>query len=396
MPRGNGFLRQEEFTEEYFFKLSVAFCPVCTMVQLTEQPEPERMFNGNYPFFSGSSKGMALHFKRFAEEVMTDYLTTSDPFIVEIGSNDGTMLQHFARAGVRHLGIEPSENVAQAAIDRGIRTVCDFFDEDLARRIAQENGQADAIVAANVMCHISDLHSATEGIKILLKSGGVFIFEDPYLVDCLDKTAYDQFYDEHAFLFSVSSICHLFKEHGMEVVDLEPQETHGGSMRYYVARRGLRGTSPRVTLAIEREKKLELDRPETYDKFRRRCEESRDQLMDLLKSLRRQGKRVVGYGATSKSTTVINYCGITPELVEFICDTTPTKQGKFSPGMHIPIRPYEEFLTHPPDYALLFAWNHQAEITEKEEKFQREGGQWIVYVPEVKILAPFKEWSLKN
>jgi len=396
MPRGNGFLLPGGFPTEYFFNLEVAFCPNCTMVQLTEQPERERMFNGNYPFFSGGSQGMALHFKQFAQEVMTHYLASPDAFLVEIGSNDGTMLAHFSRAGVRHLGVEPSSNVARVARERGLQTRCDFFDEDLARQIVEEHGRADAIVGANVLCHISDLHSVAEGIKILLKPGGVTVFEDPYLGDVIQKTSYDQFYDEHVYLFSVSSISYLLEQHGMEIVDLKPVETHGGSMRFTAAHQGSLPVSPAVSLAIEKEKGLEFHRPETYHRFRKRCEKSRDQLMSLLHRLRKQGKRIVGYGATSKSTTIINYGGITSNLVEFICDTTPFKQGKFSPGAHIPVRPHEEFVQRYPDVSLLFAWNHQMEIMEKEKEFRRKGGQWLLYVPEVKVLAPFRESSLKN
>jgi len=354
------------------------------------------MFNGNYPFFSGSSKRMTLHFEDLAREAMANYLSSADPFVVEIGSNDGVMLQHFAHAGIRHLGVEPSANVARMAGGRGIQTVSAFFNSNLAHQIVKDHGQADVIMGANVLCHISDLPSVAEGIRILLKPGGIALFEDPYLGDVLRKTSYDQFYDEHVFVFSISSLHYLFQKYGLEIVDVRPQETHGGSMRVYLTHQDSRAISSNVSRVMEQEKKLEFDRPETYDRFRKRCEGSRNKLRSLLKRLRSEGKRVVGYGATSKSTTVTNYCGITPELVEFICDTTLLKQGKYSPGTHIPIRPHEEFLKNYPGYALLFAWNHRDEIMEKEKKFQEEGGQWIVYVPEVEVLAPFRESSLKN
>jgi methylation protein EvaC len=386
MPRGNGFLLPEQFAEEYYFPLQVGFCQKCNMVQLLEQPERERMFHENYAFFSSTSRYMALHFKAFADHIMKDYLTDDDPLVVEMGSNDGIMLQNFAAAGVRHLGIEPSKNVAQVAIDRGIRTVTEFFGADLARRLVVETGPADAFLAANVMCHIPYIHSIVEGIRLLLKPNGVVLFEDPYLGDVIEKTSYDQIYDEHTFLFSVTSISYLFKQYDLEVIDLEPQTTHGGSMRYVIARRGTRPISPNVTVQQEKERALGLHLPETYDRFRQNCENSRNRLMDLLKDLKAQDKRVVGYGATSKSTTITNYCGITPDLVEFISDTTPIKQGKYSPGVHIPVRPYEEFVRNYPDYALLFAWNHAQEIMEKEKAFRGHGGKWIVYVPEVAVL----------
>jgi methylation protein EvaC len=386
MPLGNGFLLPDQFGDEYHFPMQVGFCTACGMVQLLYQPDREQMFHENYAFFSGTSRYMALHFKAFADHVIADYLAVDNPFVVEMGSNDGIMLQNFSTAAIRHLGIEPSKNVAHVAIDKGINTVTEFFSADLARQIVAENGQTDAFLAANVMCHIPYLHSIVEGINILLKPGGVVMFEDPYLGDVIEKTSYDQIYDEHTFLFSLASISYLFEQYGMEVVDVEPQTTHGGSMRYVITRRGVRPVSHNVAAQLEKERNLGLHLPETFDQFRRNCESSRDKLMALLHDLKSQGKRVVGYGATSKSTTITNYCGITPDLVEFICDTTPIKQGKFSPGAHIPVRPYDEFVMCYPDYALLFAWNHAKEIMEKEDAFRTSGGKWIIYVPQVAVL----------
>jgi methylation protein EvaC len=386
MPLGNGFLHPEEFANEYRFSMQVGFCPACTMVQLLEQPDREQMFHEKYAYFSGTSKYMAKHFKNFAGHVITDYLSGPDPFVVEMGSNDGIMLQNFAEAGIRHLGIEPSKNVARVAKDRGINTLTEFFEAKLARRIVTEHGRADAFLAANVMCHIPYIHVIVEGIQKLLKPTGIVLFEDPYLGDVLEKTSYDQIYDEHTFLFSATSVRYLFEQYGMELIDVEPQITHGGSMRYIITFKGCRPVSSRVDRQVEKERKLGLHLPETYERFRRNCENSRDRLLTLLTDLKSKGKRVVGYGATSKSTTIINYCGITPELVEFISDTTPIKQGKYSPGAHIPVRPYKEFVRDYPDYALLFAWNHAQEIMDKEEAFRAANGQWIVYVPEVGVL----------
>jgi methylation protein EvaC len=386
MPLGNGFLLPEEFDNEYHFPLQVGFCRQCSMVQLLAQPNREQMFHDNYAFFSGTSRHMALHFKAFADHVIDDYLSGESPFVVEMGSNDGIMLQNFAVAGIRHLGIEPSKNVAQVAMDKGINTITEFFDAGLARRIVAEQGAADAFLAANVMCHIPYIHSIVEGINILLKPSGVLMFEDPYLGDVIEKTSYDQIYDEHTFLFSLASVSNLFERYGMEVIDVEPQVTHGGSMRYVIARQGVRPVTSRVTEQRTREDQMKLQLPATYDRFRRNCEASRDGLITLLRDLKSQGKRVVGYGATSKSTTIANYCDITADLVEFISDTTPIKQGKFSPGAHIPVRPYEEFSRNYPEYALLFAWNHAREIMEKETAFRATGGKWIVYVPQVAIL----------
>ena len=386
MPIANGFLNPSQFADEYFFELQVAFCPDCGMMQLAEQVEPEKMFHENYAFFSSTSSRMAIHFQQLADFLIEDHMKTPNPFVVEIGSNDGIMLQHFANAGLRHLGIEPSRNVATVAKNKGIQTICRFFDEGFAQEILAEHGQVDIFLGANVMCHIPDIHSVVAGIKILLKSNGLLIFEDPYLGDIVQKSSYDQIYDEHVFYFSVKSISYLMEHHGLEVVDVMPIDVHGGSMRYMIAHKGAQTVSEAVTRQLAQEEVLGLHRPETYHHLHQTIKKSRDDLMELLHDLKRQSKRVVGYGATSKSTTVINYCGITPDLVEFISDTTPIKQGKFSPGAHIPVRPYEEFIAVYPDYALLFAWNHAAEIMSKEQNFRRAGGKWLVYVPRVEVL----------
>lgn len=386
MPIANGFLRPEEFPDEYFFELKPAFCPTCTMVQLMEQPEPQKMFHENYAFFSSTSRRMAIHFKEFADHVKKDYLASSDPFVIELGCNDGIMLQHFANAGIQHLGIEPSINVAKAANEKGVHTLCEFFNEDMARNILKKYGPTDAFLAANVMCHIADFNSVIAGIKILVKPNGIVMFEDPYLGDVIEKTSYDQLYDEHVFLFSLSSIKYAFEQQDMELIDIEPQSTHGGSMRYVIAHKGARKVSENVYTQLEKEKRMKLDQPETYTVFRKNCEMSRDSLKRLLVNLNKQNKRVVGYAATSKSTTILNYCEIGPDLIEFISDTTPIKQGKCSPGMHIPVRAYEEFTANYPDYAVLFAWNHAEEIMAKEKQFKTAGGKWVAFVPKVKVL----------
>lgn len=386
MPVANGFLSRDEAANEPLFELAIGICDRCAMVQLTETIPRERMFHENYAFHSSTSVRMAGHFERFAEAVTHTYLASPDPLVVEMGSNDGILLHHFARAGIRHLGIEPSANVAAVARAKGVNTICAFFDEALAEKIVGEHGHADAFLAANVMCHIPYIHSVIDGICRLLKPHGVLIFEDPYLGDILQKAAYDQIYDEHAFYFSVSSLDKLFAEHDMEIVDVTAQRVHGGSMRYTVARVGAHSVSSAVTNQREIEKRLELANPEIFDEFRRKVDRSRDRLTSLLHDLKARNKRVAGYGATSKSTTVTTYCGITPDLLEFISDTTPTKQGKLSPGAHIPVRPRDYFLAHPPDFALLFAWNHADEIMAKERQFTMDGGKWIVYVPDVAVI----------
>jgi methylation protein EvaC len=386
MPIANGFLKPSEVAGEYFFELAPAFCNTCKMFQIVEQPDPDKMFHEHYAFYSSTSRYMQAHFERYANFVIGEVLDgRADPFVVELGSNDGIMLRHFKDRGIRHLGIEPSSNVADVARERGVETISKFFNPALADEIVAKHGRADAILAANVMCHIPDINGVGAGVQRLLKPDGVFMFEDPYLGDMIAKTSYDQIYDEHVFIFAAMSVQRAFAPHGLELVDVMPQVTHGGSMRYMFAPKSSRPVAPRVEELLAKERAQGLDRADTYRRFKENCEKSRAGLMQALETLRREGKRVVGYGATSKSTTVTNYCGITPDHVEFISDTTPIKQGKLSPGAHIPVKPYTEFTKQYPDCALLFAWNHAAEIREKEQSFIAAGGQWLVYVPEVKI-----------
>jgi len=388
MPIANGFLTSDQIPNEYFFELAPAYCESCEMFQLVEQPAPEKMFHENYAFFSSTSRYMQAHFERFAglvqERVLSD---RSDPFVVELGSNDGIMLRHFKARGQRHLGVEPSSNVADVARAAGIQTISEFFDKDLADRIVAEHGHADAVLSANVMCHIPNLSMVAEGVRRLLKPDGILMFEDPYLGDMIAKTSYDQIYDEHVFIFSASSVRNAFGRHGLELIDVQPQITHGGSMRYMLAPRGSHPVSENVAAQIAKEQAQGLNRLEAYLRFKANCENSRVRLMETLNDLHAKSKRVVGYGATSKSTTVINYCGITIDHVAWISDTTPIKQGKLTPGSHIPVRPYEEFVKNYPDYALLFAWNHAAEIREKEKAYMEVGGKWIYFVPKVEIVG---------
>jgi SAM-dependent methyltransferase len=385
-PLGNGFLSSDSFAEEHFYSMKIGFDETSMMLQLIEQPAPELMFHDHYAFYSSTSSFMDRHFKEFADQVMHSGYLSNDPFIVELGCNDGIMLKNFSEQDIRHLGIEPSINVAQEANIRGVRTLSEFFTEQLASKIIEEEGKADAFLAANVMCHIPDIVGVVKGIKKLLKPSGVVMFEDPYLGDVIAKTSYDQIYDEHVFLFSALSIRYLFGLHGLELIDVLPQKTHGGSMRYVLANKGAYPVKQSVTELIAKEKSQGLDRPETFKEFGMKVQQSRQELLEILNKLKKEGKRVAGYGATSKSTTILNYCGIGPNLIEYISDTTHIKQGKMTPGMHIPVVPYEIFKSNPPDYAILFAWNHAEEIMAKEQKFMEAGGKWIVHVPHVKIL----------
>lgn len=386
MPIANGFLTEKEFQNEYFFELKTAVCPECHMFQLVDQPEDTQLFHDHYAYFASASSTMREHFRLLAERVMADELKGDNPFVVEVGSNDGIMLRNFMKAGVRHLGVEPSANVAQAAIDEGMNVKVSYFNKETAEEIIAEQGKADAILGGNVIGHIPYFHSVASGIKTLLKDDGVFIFENAYLGSVISRGSYDQIYDEHVFTFSCLSVQNAFARHGMELVDAEQLEVHGGSMRYTVTHKGARPVSGRLTKQIAWEKELGLDGHEVYQKFRENCERLGSDFLTLLQKLKSEGKRVAGYGAAAKSTTILNYSNVTSDLIEFIQDTTPTKQGKFSPGIHIPITDRSRFVESYPDYTVLFAWNLAEEIMTKEKDYSAQGGKWILLNPDVRIV----------
>ena len=385
MPIANAFSLKEELFNEYTFAMKVGFCENCNMVQLVEQPDREKMFHENYAFFSSTSNYMINHFNDFASSVISLQGLNENSFVLEVGCNDGIMLQSFLSNKIPCLGIEPSQNVANVAIEKGIEVITEFFDQPLAQHISKMYQKADAILSANVMCHIPYIHSIYDGVKFLLKDDGVFIFEDPYLGEIIEKTSFDQIYDEHVFLFSALSISYIANAHDLELVDVEPQITHGGSMRYTIAHKGLKEVSQNVNRLIEQEKSIGLDNQHAYMNFTKSVDKIKDDLISLLTKLKNEGKKVVAYGATSKSTTVTNYFGITPDLVDCIYDTTPIKQNKYSPGAHIPVLPYNQFRESNPDYVLLFAWNHAEEIMKKETDYMKSNRHWITYIPEVKI-----------
>ncbi len=385
MPIANAFSSIEELENEYTFSMKVGFCENCNMVQLVEQPDREKMFHENYAFFSSTSNYMINHFNAFTSSVISLQNLNEKSFVVEVGCNDGIMLQNFLSHKIPCLGIEPSENVANIAMGKGVEVIKKFFDQPLAEHISKFNQKADAILSANVMCHIPYIHSIYDGVKTLLKEDGVFIFEDPYLGEIIEKTSFDQIYDEHVFLFSALSVRYLANLHDLELINVEPQVTHGGSMRYTIAHKGIKSVSQNVNQLIQQEKKLGLDKKHAYMNFTNSVDKIKDDLIELLSKLKNDGKKIVAYGATSKSTTVTNYFGITPNLVECIYDTTPIKQNKYSPGAHIPVLPYSQFRESNPDYVLLFAWNHAEEIMKKESSYMGNNRHWITYIPEVKV-----------
>ncbi|MFI7025710.1 methyltransferase domain-containing protein, partial [Micromonospora sp. NPDC049900] len=368
-PASNSFPRPDETGAERFFRLAVGICADCTMVQQLEAMPTDHMFRADYPYRSSTSDGLSRHFEEVAGWLRRTELTGHTDLVVEIGCNDGVMLGALGAAGVRHLGVDPSAGAARDAALRGAEVRVSFFDEAAAIAIRAERGPARVVFSANTISHVADIATVFRGVDRLLTPDGVFVFEDRYVGDIVEYAYFDQIYDEHFYLFSVRAVDAMATRFGFELVDVERISIHGGSLRFTVARPGARPRRDSVTRMIDDEARYAIGEYETYRRFARQIDRVGTDLVALLTDLRAAGRRVVGYGATSKSATVTNYCGIGPDLVPFICDTTPEKQGRLSPGMHIPVRPHAAFVDPYPDYALLFAWNHAEEIMLKERRF---------------------------
>ncbi len=376
MPIANGFLNKDKFNEEFFFEMEVGFSDNLSLFQLNDHPKPTMMFNENYPFFTGSSQQMKLHFKNYANWIKK-YHPNTIKNIIEIGSNDGTFLKNFNSNDYNTLGFEPSNNVAERASKDGVNTINEFFNKNSV--INQKNfiNNTDLICAANVICHVPDLNDLIQAVCLMLNKSGLFIFEEPYLGSMFEKISYDQIYDEHIFIFSVTSISKIFKLFDMELVDVFPQTTHGGSMRYITGRKNIHKISDNVNTLLEKEKLKNLDNISSCNKFKNNCELSKIKTRKSLLKFKDNNYKIAGYAATSKSTTILNYCNINSKIIDYICDTTPEKIGKFSPGTHIPIVDMYHFKKFNPDVAYLFAWNHKDEILKKEKNYK---GKWFSHV----------------
>ena len=386
-PLGNGFLEPQQGNAEYFYHLECGFSEDSKLFQLVFQPDPEVMFHSDYAFHSGTSQAMARHFASTAAELIErEMLVSGQSFVVELGSNDGIFLRNFVQAGIRNLGVEPARGVAAISEELGVQTLNEFFSSELAENIVGDHGNASLVYAANVMCHIPDVADLAVGLAKLVGETGIVVFEDPYLGDVVRLNSFDQIYDEHVFLFSALSVREIFEAVGMELVDVQPLRTHGGSMRYFLARKDSRPVSNSVLETIARETAQGLGRGETFVHLGECVARNAGVLKQVLVDLKSAGKSVAAYGATSKSTTVYNYAGIGPREIDVIYDNTPAKQGKLSPGVHIPIMSEDRFVQDQPDYVFLSAWNHSDEIRNAQRSYERAGGKWIMHVPHVAVL----------
>ena len=378
MPIANGFLSKNQFKKEFFFNLEVGFSKTISLFQLNNHPKPKQMFNRNYPFFTGSSKGMVKHFQNYSNWIIKKYGKNLHN-LIEIGSNDGTFLSNFKKTKFDVIGFEPSKNVADVSKKKGIKTINKFFNFENTKKLNKYKNNVQVISAANAICHVPNLKSLIKGVDFLLSKKGLFIFEEPYLGSMFAKTSYDQIYDEHIFMFSLSSIKKIFNLFEFELIDALPQKTHGGSMRYVVGRKKIHKKTKRLSRLLLSERNKDIDNYKGCLNFKKKCEISKKKLVSKIKKFKSNNLKIAGYAATSKSTTILNYCKLDTNYIDYICDTTKEKIGKYSPGMHIPIVNMNYFKKNTPDKAFLFAWNHKKEIFKKEKKFTNQK-KWFAHI----------------
>lgn len=385
----NRFLGPEELgAPEPSYPLRLAFCPDCTHVQLMDRVPPEAMFT-NYLYVSSASETLKRHFDELSATLVARMRPGPEDLTVDIGCNDGTLLAAFRRnapGGIRTLGVDPAENLDAFTRELGIERYTGLFTEATARTIRERWGPARIVTATNTFPHIQDLHDFARGIRELLAPGGVFVIEAHYLLDLLQQTAFDTVYHEHVSYWALRPMMRLFESHGLQVIDVERLPIHHGQLRAFVARQGEGIPTANLQAMLACEEAAGLHRIETYHEFAEKVARLKRDLLETLAGLRERGKTVVGYGAPAKGTTLLNYLELGPDKLRYIVDRSRLKQGRYVPGVHIPVVPTERLTADRPDYVLLLAWNFQDEIIEQQAEFRRLGGHFITPVPEVRVL----------
>jgi SAM-dependent methyltransferase len=388
-PPANAFVSRAELDKpQTCFPLEVFFCENCGHVQLRDVVDPRVLFE-NYVYVSATSPTFVRHFEDYARTVVERFNPAAGRLALDIGSNDGTLLGFFRAGGMKVLGVDPALAIAKDATARGIETWPEFFDLALARRIRAKRGPAAVITANNVFAHIDDLAGVTEGVRSLLAPDGVFVFEVSYLVDVYEKTLFDTIYHEHLAYHTVAPLVRFFAAHGMELFAVERVSPHGGSLRGFVQLAGgPHAADGSVASLIALERSYGLDRAATLAAFGQKIDAIGRKLHTLLQEIRDKGKRIAGFGAPAKATTLMYHFNLGPGVIEFIADDSPLKQGLFTPGLHVPVLPPTAIYECRPDYLLILAWNFARPIMEKHARFTADGGHFIVPLPTVKVFPP--------
>jgi hypothetical protein len=385
MALANKFVTSEELSKpDPRYPLQVGFCHTCGHVQLVDIVPPKAMFE-DYLYISSASTTLTQHFDDLARTVVERRGLGPDDLVVDVGCNDGTLLKAFRAHGVRTLGVDPAENLAALNQDSGIERLVTYFNPETARQIVEQYGKASVITITNTFPHIQDLQGFAEAVKIVLNAGGSLVIEAHYLVDLLEQGAFDTVYHEHVSYWALGPMMHLFGQHGLEVVNAERLPIHHGQLRVTIQRKGESAPAPAVAQILAMEAAMGVDRFETYQRFAERVQQIRHDLLETLGRLRADKKRIAAYGAPAKGNTLIEFLQLSPDTVEYIADRSPLKQGKYSPGAHIPVVPAERLLQDQPDYVVLLAWNFRDEIFEQQAEYRRRGGKFISPLPEVRV-----------
>ena len=371
---------------ELYYPLHVYVCEECFLVQLEQYESPEKIF-GDYAYFSSYSDSWLKHCEGYCNKMTSRFALNGQSFVVEVASNDGYLLQYFARQNVPVLGIEPAANVAKVAVEKGIPTLVQFFGTELAKQLAADGRCADLVLGNNVLAQVPDLNDFVEGLKILLKRHGVLTLEFPHLLKLIELNEFDTIYHEHFSYFSMLTTVRIMEAHGLKVFDVEELKSHGGSLRVYACRAEdqTHSVEPSVGKLIAEEKKAGLASIEGYESFALQVKHTKWALVDFLLTAAQQGKSVAGYGAPGKSATLLHYCGIGKDLIAYTVDRSPYKQGRFLPGTHIPIYHPDRIRETKPDYVVILPWNLKDEIMQQLQFIREWGGRFVVPIPKLAI-----------
>jgi hypothetical protein len=387
-PPSNSFLNIDELNKpEIFFPLKLYVCDNCFLVQIDEHKRSEEIFSDTYVYFSSFSRNWLAHAKEYADMITACLGLTDRSFVVEIASNDGYLLQYFKEKSIPCLGIEPAKSVADIARQKGIDVITEFFGVRLAQQLAQEGKMADLMVGNNVLAHVPDINDFVKGIKMLLQKNGAATFEFPHVMQLIEENQFDTIYHEHFSYFSFYSVERIFSEHGLVLFDVEEIPTHGGSLRIFAGHSEDRSKKISAQARSLREKEVSagINNLQYYRDFQCRANNVKYQLLSFLHSCKAEGKKVAAYGAAAKGNTLLNYCGIKKDLVAFVADASPHKQGKFLPGSHIAVVSENEIKRRKPDYILILPWNIKEEIIEQLEYIRKWNGKFFTAIPELTI-----------